>query len=140
MWRDFLCQAEAETKSIVKNTDTEKTVSLATGTAAYPLIKQLADRLTELYPKVRINVYEIKNDFFGHSVTVAGLVTGGDLINQLKGKELGEKLLIPDVMLRSEGDLFLDSISLEDAEEELGIKITPVYTSSSAQLIKDIFS
>ena len=140
MWRDFLCQAEAETKSIVKNTDREKTVSLATGTAAYPLIKQLADRLTELYPKVRINVYEIKNDFFGHSVTVAGLVTGGDLINQLKGKELGEKLLIPDVMLRSEGDLFLDSISLEDAEEELGIKITPVYTSSSAQLIKDIFS
>ena len=67
-------------------------------------------------------------------------MTGGDLINQLKGKELGEKLLIPDVMLRSEGDLFLDSISLEDAEEELGIKITPVYTSSSAQLIKDIFS
>ncbi len=140
MWRDFICEAEAEFEVIGKPADISKTVSLATGTAAYPLIKYLADRITELYPKVKINVYEIKNDFFGHSVTVAGLVTGGDLINQLKGRELGESLLIPDVMLRSEGDLFLDSISLEKAEKELGIKIKPVFTSSSAQLIKDILN
>lgn len=140
MWRNFLCEAEEKIKDLSVSADIRKAVSLATGTAAYPLIKQLADRLTELYPELRINVYEVRNDFFGHSVTVAGLVTGGDLINQLKGKELGDKLIIPDVMLRSEGDLFLDSLSLADAERELGVKITPVYTSSSAQLIEDIFS
>lgn len=140
MWRDFICEAEEELDSLKKTADEEKTVSLATGTAAYPLIKHLTDKLTKLYPKLNINVYEIKNDFFGHSVTVAGLVTGTDLINQLKGRELGEYLLIPDVMLRSEGDLFLDSISLADAEKELGVKIKPVLTSSSVQLIKDILN
>ena len=94
----------------------------------------------QLYPELNINVYEIKNDFFGHSVTVAGLVTGGDLISQLKGKSLGDELIIPDVMLRSEGDLFLDGISVAQAEKELGVKISTVYTSSSAQLIKNVLS
>ena len=140
MWRDFICEAEAEIENLDVSMNTEKTVSLATGSAAYPLIKQLADKLTGLYPQLKLNVYEVRNDFFGHSVTVAGLVTGADLINQLKGRELGEKLIIPDVMLRSEGDLFLDSISLTDAERELGVKISTVYTSSSVQLIKTIFS
>lgn len=140
MWRDFISEAEAEIEALDINIDVPKNVSLATGTAAYPLIHQLAKKLSELYPMLEINTYEIKNDFYGHSVTVAGLVTGGDLINQLKGRELGDKLIIPDVMLRSEGDLFLDNISLQDAEKELGIKISPVHTSSSAQLIKDILS
>ncbi len=140
MWRDFICEAEAETESSDISCNTEKNLSLATGTAAYPLIKQLADKLMQLYPELNINVYEIKNDFFGHSVTVAGLVTGGDLICQLKGKSLGDELIIPDVMLRSEGDLFLDGISVAQAEKELGVKISTVYTSSSAQLIKNVLS
>lgn len=103
-----------------------KHLSLATGVAAYPLMKELTEAVTEKYPDIKIDVYSIVNDFFGHSITVAGLVTGGDLINQLEDKSLGDRLLIPSVMLRSEGDIFLDDVSLEEAERKLGVKITPV--------------
>ncbi len=103
-----------------------KCLSLATGVAAAPLMRELCAAVTEKYPAVKINVYTILNDFFGHSITVAGLITGGDLINQLKDKNLRGKLLIPSVMLRSEGDIFLDDVSLEEAERELGAEITPV--------------
>ena len=103
--------------------DPKSHVSIATGTAAYPLIKELAEKFENKYNDSKIDVYEIENDFFGHSITVAGLVTGGDLIAQLKGKSLAETLLIPSVMLRSEGDLFLDSISTEDVEKELGVTL-----------------
>ena len=104
----------------------EKRISIATGVAAYPLMKELSQALTAKYPQIKVDVYSIVNDFFGHSITVAGLVTGGDLINQLKDKKLKGRLLIPSVMLRSEGDIFLDDVSLEEAERELGVEITPV--------------
>lgn len=98
-------------------------VSLATGVAAYPLIKELADKFMAAYEGYIIDVHEIKNDFFGHSITVAGLITGKDLINQLKDKALAETLLIPSVMLRSEGDVFLDDVSREDVERALSVKL-----------------
>lgn len=104
----------------------EKEISIATGVAAYPLMKELSEAVSAKYPEIRVDVYSIVNDFFGHSITVAGLVTGGDLINQLKDKKLKGRLLIPSVMLRSEGDIFLDDVSLEEAERELGVEITPV--------------
>ncbi len=104
----------------------DKHLSLATGVAAYPLMKELSEAVTSKYPQIKVDVYSIVNDFFGHSITVAGLVTGGDLINQLKDKNLKGRLLIPSVMLRSEGDIFLDDVSLEEAEKELGVEITPV--------------
>ncbi len=103
--------------------DPESHVSIATGVAAYPLIKELAENFENKYNNSKIDVYEIENDFFGHSITVAGLITGGDLISQLKDKPLAETLLIPSVMLRSEGDLFLDSVSTEDVEKELGVTL-----------------
>ena len=71
-------------------------------------------------------MYKIENDFFGHTITVAGLITGKDMISQLRGKSLGKELLISRSMLRSEGDLFLCGTSLEEAEKELGVKITPI--------------
>jgi putative radical SAM enzyme (TIGR03279 family) len=114
------------TLSLDKTKEYDFTLSIATGTAAYPLIKKLTEALNERYEKARVNVYEIKNDFFGHSITVAGLITGKDLISQLKGKELGERLLIPEVMLRSERDMFLDNVTVEEAEKELNIKIEAV--------------
>ncbi len=115
----------------------ERRLSIATGTAAYPLLRELAGRVEEVFPNVKINVYEIVNDFFGHSITVAGLITGGDLIRQLQGKELFEELLIPDVMLRSEGDIFLDDVSLAHAQRQLGVKITPV-SSDGYELLSKI--
>lgn len=140
MWRSFSAEADDFTARLDKNADVKGSVSLATGSAAYPLIKATAEKLTSIYKKLQINVYEIKNEFYGHTVTVAGLVTGSDLIRELKGKDLGQKLIIPDVMLRSEGDLFLDNISIDDAEKELGVKICPVCASSGYALIEEIIT
>lgn len=138
MWRDFLSEADDIIENTDKNTVCKRCISLATGSAAFPLIESLAKRITDFYPEITINAYEIKNDFFGHSVTVAGLVTGKDLINQLKDKQLGEELLIPDVMLRSEGDLFLDSVSVDEASQSLGVKLRVIKESSSVELIRNI--
>ena len=140
MWTSFRSEADDFVGSLVENADVKRCVSLATGTAAYPLIKETSEKLMRIYPGLRVNTYEIKNDFYGHSVTVAGLVTGGDLINQLKDKELGELLIIPDVMLRSEGDLFLDNVSLEDAKRKLGVEICTVRADSGFELIKEILN
>lgn len=100
-------------------------ISIATGDAAYPLLKELAEAACEKYKNIRVDVYKIINEFFGESVTVAGLIVGRDLINQLKGKSLGDELLIPSVMLRFERDMFLDNVTVDEASEALGIKITP---------------
>lgn len=101
-------------------------VSLATGEAAYPLILSLCEAVKRKYKNCDIDVYKIQNDFFGENITVAGLITGKDLIKQLQDKKLHARLIIPSVMLRSEGDMFLDSVTVEEAEEKLGVKIQPV--------------
>lgn len=98
--------------------------SLATGVSAAPFMDMLLNRVKERYPDLQANVYAIVNDFFGHTIDVAGLVTGGDLIAQLKGKSLGKRLLIPQNMLRHGEGVFLDDITLEDVERELNVKIT----------------
>ncbi len=110
------------------DTSISKKFSVATGEAAFDFIKELTERLCERCKNLSGNVYKIKNDFFGHTITVAGLICGCDLISQLRGKELGETLYISSNMLRAEGDLFLDSISKEEAEKELNVKIIPVPT------------
>ena len=71
-------------------------------------------------------VVAIVNDFFGHTIDVAGLVTGGDLIAQLKGRDLGARLLIPVNMLRHGGDVFLDDLHVGDVEAALGVPVTVV--------------
>lgn len=98
-------------------------MSVATGAAAYEFISGLAASLEERVDGLKIHVYKIENDFFGRTVTVAGLVTGGDILAQLREKPLGERLIIPSVMLRSEGDLFLDGMSHEELGEALGVPI-----------------
>ena len=89
------------------------------------------------FPNSNVDVYAIENDFFGHSITVAGLVTGQDLIAQLKGKDLHGRLLIPSVMLRAEGDVFLDDVSVEDVERALGVRLV-VVNNDGAQLLEAI--
>ncbi len=98
-------------------------VTVATGVDAQPFLVELVDALQEKWHNLTCNVVAIRNDFFGETITVAGLVTGGDLIAQLRGKDLGEELLIPDVMLRYEKDMFLDSITVTEAENALGVPI-----------------
>ena len=75
---------------------------------------------------MKVYVHAVKNEFFGGGVNVSGLVTGGDIIKQLKGKIKTEYALIPEVMLRDNDDIFLDDITLEVLEKELMVKITSV--------------
>lgn len=100
----------------------KRTISIATGIAAKNYIEPLCSKLIGKVPNLKINVYAIQNEMFGENVTVAGLVTGGDIIKQLQGKELGTELLIPVCMLRSDRDVFLDDVSLEDIENALKVK------------------
>ena len=79
-------------------------------------------------------MYAIVNDFFGHTIDVAGLITGRDLIAQLKGKDLGGRVLIPSKMLRHGEGVFLDDVTLEEAEEALGVPVVPI-GSSGAELL-----
>lgn len=101
-------------------------VTIATGFAAYEFISSLAAIAMKKYPRLTANVFAVRNDFFGGSVTVSGLVTGGDIIAQLKDTDIGEMLLIPENMLRSEGDLFLDNVSLAQVSEALGVPVNVV--------------
>ena len=101
-------------------------VSVATGNAAYPFIKSLTEKLENKFSKLKIHVYNIDNDFFGHNITVAGLLTGTDIIKQLKNKNLGEILFLPRVVLESTGKLFLDNIELEQLSCELGVEIQTI--------------
>ncbi len=103
-----------------------RTVSVATGRAAYPLIRGCLDLLTKLCYNLRCNVFEIENSFFGKNITVAGLLTGKDVSEQLYGKELGEELLLPGNMLRADEDVFLDDMTPEELSEKLGTKVTCV--------------
>ena len=116
-----------------------KKVTLATGELIYPFIKEFAKEIMNKYPSVTINVEKIVNDFFGHTVTVAGLVTGQDLIAQLKGKDLGSELLIPSTMLRHEQDKFLDDVDRDTVEKELNIKLTTV-ESDGFDILEKILS
>ena len=100
-----------------------KTISIGTGKLATPTITELATRLTKKFVNIKVNVYSIENDFFGHDITVAGLLTGQDIIKQLTGKDLGEYLILPSNLLRSNEEVLLDDYTLTDLENALNIKI-----------------
>lgn len=104
----------------------DKTVSIATGTLSYEFIKKMSKAIENKISSIKINVYFIKNDFFGETITVAGLVTGGDILSQLEGKSLGSKLFIPKVMLKAEEDIFLDDMTVSFLEKKLNIDIESV--------------
>ncbi len=104
-------------------------LSIATGHLAYPYIQQMADRMMESFPNLKIHVYPITNHFFGELITVSGLITGQDLVAQLKGKELGECLLLPENILRSGEDVFLDDLHVSEVENTLQVPINIVKSS-----------
>lgn len=116
-----------------------QTVTVACGTGVYPFMKKIMAMINEKFPNITINTQPIKNNFFGGGVNVSGLVTGGDLINQLKGKNIGERLIIPSSMLRFENDLFLDDVSTDDVERELNVQLVAV-NNNGADLVNAIIS
>lgn len=104
----------------------ERRVTLITGQAAAPFLNSLLDGLRAKCHNLICRVVPIENDFFGHKINVAGLVTGQDILKQLCGKELGDELLFPAVMLRREDDVFLDDVTVSDLRDALGVRVTPV--------------
>ncbi|MCF2553606.1 DUF512 domain-containing protein [Faecalicatena contorta] len=118
-----------ETYAHLEGDDKERELSMATGILSYPYICKLAERLQEKYTRTKIHVYAIRNDFFGERITVSGLITGQDLIGQLKDKELGSRLLLPCNMFRSGEEVFLDDITLKQVEETLQVKADIVKSS-----------
>ena len=118
---EFLDALEIEESREVK-----RNITVATGCAAYKLLSNLCKKAEEKFRGLKINVVKIQNDFFGETVTVAGLITGADFKAQLKNLDLGDELLIPRVSLRNEGDKFLDDVTIEELSEELDVRVTPV--------------
>ena len=114
--------------------DTDRVV-IATGVDAAPYLQELADYAMDKWPGAQIRVVPIRNEFFGESITVSGLITGGDLINQLKDVPM-DRLLLPMNMLRQEGDLFLDDVSVEQVEEALGVPVRFVVETDGAALVE----
>ena len=114
--------------ALMEAEEMERTVpfSIATGVSAAPFLTELVELARKKCGKIEGTVYPIRNDFFGETIVVAGLVTGGDLIAQLRGKKLGERLLIPANMLRHGERVFLDDVSLDDVERALGVPVIPV--------------
>ena len=115
-----------ESLGLCRGDDRKRHVSIATGRLAGPFIRRLSDELCEKFPNIRTDVHMITNDFFGSQITVSGLLTGGDIIRQLSGKELGDTLLLPVNVLRSGEQVLLDDVTVADIENALKIPVTIV--------------
>ena len=137
MLRLLLSQAELAAEDDI-NGLTPSPFAVATGVSAEPFVRSVVELLQKKCPAVKGVVYPIVNDFFGHTITVSGLVTGKDLIAQLKGKDLGQRLLIPSNMLRSGEQVFLDDVTVADVEEALGVPVHPVDAESGFDLVDAI--
>ena len=111
--------------TLEENDDIEKTISIATGSSAYEFICDMADKIMKKFKNIKINVYKIVNDYFGHTITVSGLITATDIIKQLDKKDLGEALYITRSMLKGDEEVFLDDITLKELEEKLNVKVIP---------------
>ena len=129
-FEEALTEAKRQKKQAGKmETEKIRTISLATGRLAYPYIRSMAERMEENFGFLKLHVYEIVNEFFGERITVSGLLTGQDIENQLRGKALGERLLLPENVLRSGEDVFLDDITVEELEKSLQVKVDIVKSS-----------
>ena len=116
-------EVKAEVETMEMDASRHRVLSLATGRLAAPYMEKLGAMIREKLPNLTLQVYEIRNDFFGERITVSGLITARDLIAQLKGQELGEELLLPCNMLRSGEDVFLDDLTVADVEKALQTKL-----------------
>lgn len=123
--------------SAVQGDDRKYEVSIVTGVLVYDSIKILVDRMKEKFPNVKIHLYKIINDFFGHRITVTGLLTGGDIIKQLKGKPLGQRLILPSNTLMADEPKFLDDVTLDQFIEALQVDVC-IVESSGADFIHSV--
>lgn len=116
----------------VHDDDRSRKLTIATGVLAAPFMEKLVKQVQEHFPNIECQVITIYNHFFGERITVSGLLTGGDIIEQLKGVELGERLLLPANLLRSGEDVLLDDLTVSDIENALQIKVSIVQSDGQA--------
>ena len=128
---EALCASEEE--------DIDRGVTLATGSLAYGLLCELMSETKKKYSKFDYNVIEIKNNFFGETITVSGLLTGQDIYEQLKDIDLKDKLILPGNVLRSGEDVFLDDMHLYELSDKLSIDIC-VPESSGMSLLEAVLA
>ena len=112
-------------------------ISIATGVSAAGTIIRLRDMAKRRFPEIDVRVYPIVNDFFGHTIDVAGLITGRDLISQLRGRDLGERLYITNRMLKDGENVLLDDVTVEDLTRELGVPVVPM--DNGGEPLLDVF-
>jgi len=112
-------------------------VSLITGVLAYDSFVEMARRINIKFPNIKIHVYKIINDFFGHKITVTGLLTGGDIINQLKDKPLGNRVMLPQNVLKADEDIFLDDVTLDELKRALQVEVY-IVKSNGADFVQGI--
>ena len=122
MLRLFMEEAEYCLEEMAE-TEVNRSVSIATGVLAAPFIRKMAEKVRKKAKGLTVNVYGIRNDFFGSRITVSGLITGRDIMTQLAGRDVGERLLIPVNMLRAGEDVFLDDVTVEELEETLHTEV-----------------
>lgn len=129
--KDYLDSIEGDDRVI--------NVSTISGVLAYDTIKSSCDKINKKFPNVNVHVYKIINDYFGHSITVTGLLTGQDICSQLSGKELGDNLLLPTNTLKADENIFLDDMTLEEFEKNLQVN-TIIVKSSGMDFVKTIIN
>ena len=136
MLRLFMNQFREELTGIEAKPQARQ-ISLAGGVLAAPVLQNLLEEFMASFPGIKVRHFPIINHFFGESITVAGLVTGRDLIDQLKGQDLGEILYIPDTMLRMGEEVFLDDISLSQVRDQLDLPVIPL-SCDGAGLVREL--
>ena len=128
---------EKRSQSVIPNPGIKGELSIATGLLAFPYIKRMAEELMQECVGLQIHVYPITNRFFGENITVSGLLTGQDLEAQLRGKPLGERLLLPENVLRSGEDVFLDDMTVGELEKALQVPVN-IVKSSGCEFVQAI--
>ena len=123
---DEFGMAIEDVEDMIRGFSGERSVTVVTGVAAYDMLSSAADKLMALCPGLKVNVVKIINKFFGETITVAGLLTGKDICDQLEGRDLGDELLVPAAALRADDEDFLCGMTLADLSHRLGVKATPV--------------
>ena len=133
MMRSFMDEtdeqiAKREKDGSFESVDASRHITLVTGMLAYPIIKATAEKLESKAPGLKLNVFPVRNDFFGERITVSGLLTGQDIIAQLKGKDLGTEVRLPESVVRAGTDVFLDDYTVSQVSDALQVR---VYTIKS---------
>jgi putative radical SAM enzyme (TIGR03279 family) len=123
MMRQFLDSFQAKRRLLPRSLKKNLTITLVTGVSAFGLIKQVVNQKLKPISGLKIQLVTVKNDFFGHAVSVTGLLVGADILSALrKKKKLGDIVLLPPNCLNEDG-LFLDDLTPQDLEKELGRKV-----------------